>query len=57
VKFLRHASAANHATPLENPNAQSGHAQIGGAGQAVVASTDYNGINIGQGFAIGGSRR
>ena len=43
--FLCHTSAADHTAPLENPNAQSGHAQIGGAGQAVVASTDCNGIN------------
>jgi hypothetical protein len=52
VKFLRYASAANHATPLENPNAQSRHTQVGGAGQAIVASTHYDGISIGQGFAI-----
>jgi hypothetical protein len=52
VKFFGHTSAADYAAPLENPNAQSRHAQICGAGQAVVASTDYDGINIGQGFAI-----
>jgi hypothetical protein len=46
VKFLRHASATDHATPLENPHAQSRHAQIGRTGQAVVAGTNYDGINI-----------
>jgi hypothetical protein len=52
VKFLRHTSAADHGTPFENPNAQSRHAKVGRAGQAIVAGTDYNCINIGHGFAI-----
>jgi hypothetical protein len=53
MKFLGHTSAADYATTLENPNAQPRHAQIRGAGEAVVAGTDYNGINIGQSFSIG----
>jgi hypothetical protein len=54
VEFLRHASAADHATPLENPHAQSRHTKIGRTGQAIVSGTHYDGINIGQGVAIWG---
>ena len=52
MKFLGHTSAADHAPPLKNSNTQSRHAQIGGAGQAIVAGTDYDGVNIGQGLPL-----
>ena len=51
MKFLGHTGATNHTTPLENSYTQSRHAQIGGTGQAIVAGTDYDCVNIGHGFA------
>ena len=47
MEFLRHASAADHAAPLQNAHAQARHAEIGRAGQPVVTGADYDGIEIG----------
>src|SRR5262249_17765310 len=52
MEFLGYTGATNHITPLENSHTQSRHAQIGCAGQAIVAGPDYDCINIGHGFAI-----
>jgi hypothetical protein len=52
MEFLCHASAADHTASLKNAHAQSRHAEIGRAGQAIVAGSDYDGIEIGHGFAI-----
>jgi hypothetical protein len=51
MEFLGHTGATNHTTPLENSHSQSRQAQIGRTGQAIVAGTDYDCINIGHGFA------
>lgn len=55
MEFLRHAGAADHTASLKDAHAQSRHAEIGRAGQAIVAGTDYDGIECGQGFAMVGS--
>jgi len=52
MEFLSHTRATNHIAPLKNSRTQSCHAKVGRAGQAIVAGTDYNCINIGHGFAI-----
>jgi hypothetical protein len=57
MKFLGHAGAADNAASLENPHAQSRHGEVGGTGQAVMAGTDNDHIEIGHGSAIGWHRR
>ena len=52
MEFLCHASATDHVAPLKDPHAQSRHAEIRCTGQAIVTGTDYDGIEIGHGFAI-----
>jgi hypothetical protein len=52
MEFLCHASATDHTTSLKNPDVQSRHAEIGRAGQTIVAGTDYDGIEIRHGFTI-----
>ena len=49
VKFLRHRSSADHASPFQHAHAQAGHAEIGRARQPVVAGSDYDDIEIGHG--------
>jgi hypothetical protein len=46
MEFLRHASASNHAAPLQNAHAQPRHAEIGRTGQSVVTGSDQDGIEI-----------
>jgi hypothetical protein len=55
MELLCHASAADYATSLKDAHTQSRHAEIGRAGQAIVAGTDYDGIESGHGFAMVGS--
>jgi hypothetical protein len=52
MEFLCHACATDHIAPLKDTHAQSRHAEIRGAGQAIVAGSNYDGIEIGHGFAI-----
>ena len=52
MEFLCHASATDHVAPLEDPHPQSRHAEVRCTGQAVVTGSDYDGIEIGHGFAI-----
>jgi hypothetical protein len=47
MEFLCHASAADHTASLKNAHAQSRHAEIGGTRQAIVAGTDYDGVESG----------
>jgi hypothetical protein len=47
MEFLRNRGAANHAAPFQNAHTQAGHAEIGRAGQPIVTSSDYDGIEIG----------
>jgi hypothetical protein len=49
MEFLCQASATGHTTSLKNGHAQSCHAKMRPAGQAIVAGTDYNGIEIERG--------
>src|SRR5262249_19663267 len=47
MELFRHAGAADDTTPLEDPDAQSRHPQIGRAGEAVVAAANHDDIEIG----------
>src|SRR5262249_20751856 len=55
MEFLSDAGATDHTTSLKNAHAQSGHPEIGRTRQAIVASTDYDGIDSGHRFAMVGS--
>ena len=46
MEFLRHASASDHAAPLQNAHAQPRHAEIGRTGEPVMTGTDDDGIEI-----------
>ena len=50
-KFLRHRGAADDTAPLNDAHAQARHAEIGRAGQPVVAGADDDGIKVGHGNA------
>jgi hypothetical protein len=52
MEFLCHASATDHTASLKNAHTQTRHTEIGRAGQAIVAGTDYDGIEIRHSFAI-----
>ncbi len=52
MEFLRDASAADHAAPLQNTHAQARHAEISRTGEAVMTGSDYDGVEIGH-FSIG----
>ena len=56
-KFLRHRSAADDTAPLHDAHAHARHAEIGRAGQPVVAGADDDGIKIGHGMNFGLNRR
>ncbi len=47
MELLGNGRAADHAAPLQYAHPQAGHAEIGGAGEAVVASSDDDGVEIG----------
>src|SRR5262249_47439144 len=47
MEFFRHAGAPDDTTPLEDADAQSGHPQIGRAGEAIVAAANDDRIEIG----------
>ena len=47
TKFFRHRGAADHLAALDDPNAQSGHRQIGRAGEAVVPRADNDNFGLG----------
>ena len=47
MEFLRHAGAANDVTPLKDADVQSGHPQIGRAGEAVMAAANDDRVEIG----------
>jgi hypothetical protein len=44
MKFLGHSRPANHLAALEHPHLHPLSGQIKRAGQAIVATADYNGI-------------
>jgi hypothetical protein len=46
VEFLGHAGATDDPAPLEDAHAQSGHRQIGGAGEAIMATTDDDRVEV-----------
>jgi hypothetical protein len=50
MEFLCHAGATGHTTSLKNAHAQSCHAEIRRTGEAIVAGTDYDCIEIGHGL-------
>ena len=47
MEFLRHAGAADNAAPLDNAHAQARHAEIGRAGEPIMAGADDNGVKVG----------
>src|SRR5262245_2463461 len=44
MKLLGYRGAANHGAPLEDLDLQSGHAEVGRAGQSVVTGADDDGV-------------
>ena len=47
MKFFGHACAADHIATLEHTHPQASHAEIGRAGQPVVAGSDDDGVKLG----------
>ena len=46
IKFLRHRGAADHLAALDDFYAQSGHRQIGRAGEAIVPRADDDNVGV-----------
>ena len=46
MEFLGHGGAADHLAALDHFDAQAGHREIGGAGEAVMARPDDDNVRL-----------